>query len=457
MSINLIAILVLFASSAFSQVQDSVEVDSVQIAVPNSINNISAMADFYAKLNQAHSLAGQKINIVHIGDSHIQADLMTNVARQELQKIFGNGGRGFVFPYALAKTNGASDIRFSSTTNWQSLRNISPENGMQVGLSGIALQTSSSDFAIELSVKDPAYHFNTIKIISPRDSKRLAVAIDRTFTISETSVPKNVVHKIKSGEALSIIATKYGVTVAEIKRVNNLKSNAIRAGKVLKIPSSATEKRKTERFKYIPLEMLNTEAFNFYHFDAPQSSIAIVPTMDSTCNLSGMVLENDNNGLIYHNIGVNGAKFSDYNKYPLFFDQLSVLQPDLLILSLGTNESFDKMQSSDYMNQLLSFVNNVRAQNPNVDILVSTPPPSLFGRKTANHFISDYTRDIIELAQSNHFAVWDLYSILGANDGIPANARKNIIGPDRVHYTKAGYELQGKLLTEAILNGFYLK
>ena len=59
--------------------------------------------------------------------------------------------------------------------------------------------------------------------------------------------------------------------------------------------------------------------------------------------LNGVVLESNNPGIIYHNIGVNGAKYSDYNKYPLFFDQLKALQPDLIIVSLGTNESYGKI------------------------------------------------------------------------------------------------------------------
>lgn len=443
--------------SAFAQVKDSVRVDSAKVASPNIITNVSSIANFYTKLNQAHSLTRQKINIVHIGDSHIQADLMTNVARQELQKVFGNGGRGFIFPYALAKTNGASDIRFSSNANWSSLRNISPISSMQVGLSGIGLQTSASSFFIEISVKDPAYYFNTIKVVSPNEFTKLTVATEKTVVVTENNVPKNIVHKIKSGEALSTIANKYGTTVATIKRANNLKSNAIRAGKVLQIPSSATENRIIEKIKYVPLEMQTLPSFDFYHFDTPQNNIAIVPKIESTYNLSGIILENDTNGLIYHNIGVNGAKFSDYNKYPLFFEQLAVLEADLVILSLGTNESFDKMQSADYINQLILFVDNLRKQNPNVDILIATPPPSLFGRKAANYLLPDYSRDILELATKKNFAVWDLLSVLGGNAGISANAQKNIIGPDRIHYTKAGYELQGKLLSEAILNGFYLK
>ena len=42
-------------------------------------------------------------------------------------------------------------------------------------------------------------------------------------------------HKVRSGETLSQIARKYGVSVQQLKRANGLKSNNIRAGRYLKI------------------------------------------------------------------------------------------------------------------------------------------------------------------------------------------------------------------------------
>lgn len=43
-------------------------------------------------------------------------------------------------------------------------------------------------------------------------------------------------HTVKSGQTISGIAAKYGVSQAQLKRANNLKSNTIRAGQRLKIP-----------------------------------------------------------------------------------------------------------------------------------------------------------------------------------------------------------------------------
>lgn len=56
-------------------------------------------------------------------------------------------------------------------------------------------------------------------------------------TTAKASAKKTTVHKIKSGENLGRIAKKYGVTVEQIKKANGMKSDAIRAGAELKIPT----------------------------------------------------------------------------------------------------------------------------------------------------------------------------------------------------------------------------
>ena len=45
-------------------------------------------------------------------------------------------------------------------------------------------------------------------------------------------------HKIRTGESLSTIARKYHTTVTKLKELNGLKSNNIRAGKSLKVPGA---------------------------------------------------------------------------------------------------------------------------------------------------------------------------------------------------------------------------
>jgi len=59
-------------------------------------------------------------------------------------------------------------------------------------------------------------------------------------------------HTIKSGESLSVIAHRYKTSQREIKKLNNLKSHRIRAGKTLliPIPNSAQASHKTQLAKH---------------------------------------------------------------------------------------------------------------------------------------------------------------------------------------------------------------
>lgn len=431
---------------------DTAEVDSFS---EDRIYNAKVLTRFFEKLKENEDYNNQKINVVHIGDSHIQSDLMTNEIRKNLQRKFGNAGRGLVFPYQLAKTNGSYNERFYSNRTWESYRNIHPVKNHPVGLSGIALWRDNGGFTVELNIKDAAYKFNSIQIITPHNENMFDLAISSQTKTIQSTERKIVTHKIKKGEAISTIAEKYNISIAEIKKENHLKSNNIRAGRTLKILTNETKARNIISSEFVPLELESDSYTHYYHSDKLLDKIFLIPNKEaSKYELNGIVLEKDAPGLIYSSIGVNGAKFSDYNKYPLFFEQLKALHPDLLVLSLGTNESYDHMEAAAYIKELRDFIKNAKEQNSNVSIIVVTPPPSLLKARRPNVYIRDYAKSIIEIAKTDGFAVWDLYDEFGGMDGIRNLKSGGLIGPDWVHYSKKGYEKQGNLFTEAFLKAY---
>ncbi|GAA3736800.1 hypothetical protein GCM10022422_20020 [Flavobacterium ginsengisoli] len=430
--------------------------DTAAIGAPSEgqIYNAKVLNDFFQKLEKNEDQKNQKINIVHIGDSHIQGDLMTNEIRKKLQQKFGNGGRGLVFPYQLAKTNGSYNERFRSNRTWESYRNIHPVKNCPIGLSGIGLWRDSGGFVIEMNVKDLAYKFNTIKIITPQNQDMFDLAISSKINSIQTTEPKIITHKIKKGEVLGSIADKYNVSIIEIKRENHLKSNNIRAGRILKIPTKETKPKTISMSEFVPLAIKTDSYSHYYNSENALSRIFLIPNKEAKdYELNGIVLEKDAPGLIYSSIGVNGAKYSDYNKYPLFFEQLKSLQADLLVFSLGTNESYDHLDVEKYIRELKEFISNIRAQKIDAPIIVMTPPPSLLRRKP-NTYIDDYARQIIDIAQKEGFAVWDLYDEFGGMSGIRQLKIQGLIGPDWVHYSKKGYEKQGDLFTQAFLKSY---
>lgn len=438
--------------------QQLISLDSLHTSFPNSgIYNSEFLEVFWQKLNDLELHQNRKINIVHIGDSHIQADLMTDMLRQKFQERFGNAGLGFVFPYSLAKTNGSSNVRFSSNGNWNSLRNIYPNDGSPVGLSGIALFTNQNDFVIELSVQNQNYHFNHLKIITPGNKTLFELANASKTVVLKSNLPKTITHKIKSGETLSGIAQQYKTTVDKIKKANGLKNNLIRAGASLKIPTGETQPQKIEMTDFIPLDSTPFISEYYYEYQNLENTDKIYLTPNKEHEifaLNGIVLENNQTGVLYHSIGVNGAKYSDYSKYPLFFEQLNVLKPDLIIISLGTNEAFDKLCDQCFYSQLEEFLNTLRSKEPNIPLLLTTPPPSLFKRKYPNHYVETYSSQIINNSLVNRYSVWDLYRALGGNQSMSKLIKQGFIAKDRVHYSSAGYKEQGILLFEALMERY---
>ncbi|WPO79432.1 GDSL-type esterase/lipase family protein [Flavobacterium sp. KACC 22761] len=418
------------------------------------IYNAQVLESVFKKFKENENNGNQKINIVHIGDSHIQGDLMTNEVRKKLQQQFGNGGRGLVFPYQLAKTNGSYNERFYSNRGWESYRNIYPVKNDPIGICGIGLWRDTGGFAVQLQVKDLAYKFNTIRIITPQNQNMFDLATSSQTNIIQSSERKVISHKIKKGEAISTIADKYNVSVTDIKKANGLKSNNIRAGRTLKIPTNEMKPKTIKSSEFVPLDIQADAFSHHYYSEKALDRIYLLPNKEaSKFELNGIVLEKDAPGLIYSSIGVNGAKYSDYNKYPLFFEQLNALHPDLLVFSLGTNESYDHLEVEGYIKHLREFISNIKAQNINVPIIVMTPPPSLLRRKP-NTYIRDYSKEILEIAQKEGFAVWDLYDEFGGMDGIRKLKTQGLIGPDWVHYSKKGYEKQGNLFAQALLKAY---
>ncbi|MCH7773470.1 MAG: LysM peptidoglycan-binding domain-containing protein, partial [Bacteroidetes bacterium] len=76
-----------------------------------------------------------------------------------------------------------------------------------------------------------------LKIYVPKENQDYFTSIDKTSKIEEKAIIESQItyHKIRRGENLGLIASRYGVKVSEIKEWNHLRSNRIIAGKKLKL------------------------------------------------------------------------------------------------------------------------------------------------------------------------------------------------------------------------------
>ena len=123
----------------------------------NVIQRARHLSPLFAKLYEQRVRGGQKINIVHIGDSHILGDFLTREVRQRLQRAFGDAGRGLIFPYKLAGSNGPKDYLVETNVRWSGAncqRDLDEETPF--GASGFSLSTPHSKAELTFRLRDTA-------------------------------------------------------------------------------------------------------------------------------------------------------------------------------------------------------------------------------------------------------------------------------------------------------------
>jgi lysophospholipase L1-like esterase len=171
--------------------------------------------------------------------------------------------------------------------------------------------------------------------------------------------------------------------------------------------------------------------------------------------LFGMNLENSKPGVIDHATGGNGAKVKHYVEAAYFAEQTKELVPDLIIISLGTNEAIEyPYVDPGFKDQLNTLINQLKDNNPNAQFLLTTGM-DFYKKKTRRNPGVEVIRDkLIEYATENNLAYWDLYTSAGGKHIADEWKKNNLIQPDGIHFTKAGYELQGSLLYEALIKGY---
>ena len=162
--------------------------------------------------------------------------------------------------------------------------------------------------------------------------------------------------------------------------------------------------------------------------------------------------------LTYSDMGINGATCETFST-PERIRDIQAEDPDLLILSFGTNESHNRGYNAlRHYQQMETFVRMLRTALPGVPILMTTPPGSYQGRRRAyslNPRTAIAVQTIHRFAHDNGLAVWDLFTIMGGGRRACLNWQSaKMMRPDHVHYTVEGYVFQGQLLYHAIVKAY---
>ena len=126
-----------------------------------NIENKEVLKPFIDKLNE-----NKVTQILFLGDSHIQADWITSFLRNKFQEKYGNAGRGLVFPYSVANSNGPDDFTSATNQTWENFRLVYEQDVFpQMGASGFVIGNQKESF-LEIKFKNPEETFDKVIIFN---------------------------------------------------------------------------------------------------------------------------------------------------------------------------------------------------------------------------------------------------------------------------------------------------
>ena len=151
--------------------------------------NNADWSSFYNKLLNASS----QISIVHIGDSHLQADIATAKTRALFQEKYGDAGRGLISPLKMAKTNEPIDYYFKCNTPYVASSLMRRPWKSNIRLTGASFTPTTENFQISVGTKKNESFtdtFSKLRIHVDGDLYIDSVRADNrniSYTIDETS------------------------------------------------------------------------------------------------------------------------------------------------------------------------------------------------------------------------------------------------------------------------------
>lgn len=386
----LLSILLSFSIKAQDSLFRQLKIDSTYCNI-NFYSNKTAQ-QFYNLFNTTQK---EKLVVFHYGGSHIQAEMPTTVVREKLAQLFGDGGRGMIFPYNIANTYSSVNYSIKYTGKWKYGKSFQFPAPIKLGVCGMAVQTK--DTLSQLLFKFKSRILNQdyqLKLLLDIDS--LTPEFILRIDTSVFNIDKKLITENKGKDFLSV---NYSGSVDEIE---------------IKIKSKDT-----------------LFQFSFYGID--------VETKQQT-------------GVVYHSLGVGAAPFRSVLNIENLESHSEILKPDIVFLDFGTNDilfknSIDKQLS----HQIEKSIERFRKINPEI-IIVLTSTQDLFYKKKFITSAISFRNLIDSLAKKNDCMFWNWYDLSGGFGTIKIWNNLGYAKKDGIHLTHDGYRIKGQFLFQSITN-----
>lgn len=386
---------------SMGELPECVHRDSAALRFPGSYEPTGL---FYSKLKKVLDNGKGNINIWHVGGSHVQAGYFPGRMMLNFNRIAPGmqGERGFVFPYRMLKTNYDYSYRMAWSGEWDGYLATKKYKNMRetsFGATGVTATTFQDSAAVSLSMhpyKGMDWNFNSLRVMGYSSSDSVY-----PYLISGTDTVKFKADAVNGGYLADLDDYRDSVSV------------------FFRVPEG--------------------ESFT----------------------LTGLQPVSGRSGINYYSSGVNGATLTTWlDKCTDLQRDLGIVSPDLAILAVGINDSAgppNRFYPEVFKSRYRRLIMKVKEVAPDCAFMFITNNDSYRyqGRRmTYNLNAEAVQKAMYELAEEFDAAVWDVYEIMGGAKSVDAWRDAGLIGSDRLHFTKEGYELLGDMLFNAIVKDY---
>lgn len=379
--------LVLLSSLAMIVCLSSVSAQPKVRNAKTGVENAAALQRFFESLTKQHL---EPVRIMHFGDSHVAADVLTREIRERFQNEFGDGGPGFVVPRNPMSTKRRGVIA-GATEGWV--------------IEGIGGRRSPD------SIYGPA----GINIATSAPGERAWV---------ETSCNHFEVYFARMPGAGKIEITVDGVDVLEEPITLNSRVSKF-DGVSIDLPDEAPHRLQVRTLSPGKVRLLGIVAEH----------------------LAGGVSYD-----VFGINGARASRVMSWNQQALAA-AVKAREPNLIILAYGTNEVADAGWSPDAYESLIGeIIQRLHAAAPRASILVYAPPDR--GDLPLNARLEALVNAERRAALANDAAFWSSFNAMGGVGSMSSWIGKGLAQPDRVHLTGAGYARMAELFYSDLMRAW---
>ena len=370
--------------------------DPVDVACAHLVDRAHSLNRFYRALRRVEAREpGAVVRILHFGDSPISADQISGDARALLQEKFGEAGEGFVLiakPWA-----------------WYNHRDL------EIHARGWSIHAASQDDSPD-----------GVHGLGGATFEGGPGAMTR-YVLVRPQVRMEVLYWARPGGGTLEVRTDAG-------RLAEIRTASARAASGFRMVGLAGGARKVE-----------------------------IRVVSGRVRLFGVSFENDGPGIRYHSLGLNAAQIRTVLQHfepRQWAEQIRHQSPDLVILNYGTNESgYPAYIDGAYRQDVRELVRRVQMAAPDASILVMSPMDR--GVRIGGAVVTMPKLPVLveiqrEVAAAAGCAFFNTFQAMGG-EGTMARwyrASPRLAGADFMHPLPAGARRVGKLIEEALYQGY---